>query len=157
MKDNKAERGTRGVPTRGGAVAVEAALVLPLLALLFVGAVDLGQLASCYQKVSDASREGARTAARAGTSDSSDVEQIVLDYLGATFPHVPAETLRAATAVTVRDSTESVLLASALGAVDAGSEVRVEVSLQFEQVRWMRGLPLLDGSDVQAASTMRRE
>jgi Flp pilus assembly protein TadG len=48
---------------RNGIAAVECAIVAPLLVLLLLGAIDLGQYVNVYQKVSDASRAGARIAA----------------------------------------------------------------------------------------------
>ena len=44
---------------RGGSAAVECAIVAPLLTLLVLGTIDVGQYANVYQKVSDASARGA--------------------------------------------------------------------------------------------------
>jgi Flp pilus assembly protein TadG len=66
---------------RSAVAAVECAIVLPLLTLLVLGAIDVGQFANVYQKVSDASREGARAAARYGTETTSQVKSTVMSYL----------------------------------------------------------------------------
>ena len=96
-----------------GVAAVETAVVLPLLVLLILGAVDMGQLANCHQKVSDASREGARYAAQFETNNALDVETAVLAELGDMFPDVPEATLRAGTTVVVRDTLGNVISGSA--------------------------------------------
>ena len=53
-------RGLRKSPSRSGVAAVECALAAPVLMLLVLGAIDIGQYANVHQKVSDASREGVR-------------------------------------------------------------------------------------------------
>jgi hypothetical protein len=78
----KAPRG-RGA---GGNVVVELALVLPFLLLAVAGIVDLGLLYWEKHVITNASREGARAGARAGTGGVADqrvsqVRQIVQAYL----------------------------------------------------------------------------
>ena len=51
-----------------GAVAIEFALVVPVLLLLLVGIVDFGLVMSSQSVVANAAREGARTAALGGTT-----------------------------------------------------------------------------------------
>ena len=58
----------RGTCKRTGAAVVECATVAPLLTLLLLGAIDMGQFANTYQKISHASREGARVAAQHDTT-----------------------------------------------------------------------------------------
>jgi Flp pilus assembly protein TadG len=67
---------------------VEAALVLPLLALLIFGALELGRMAFVVQSLHNAARDGARYSAApaAGTSDLppvSSVQQLVVSDLQA--------------------------------------------------------------------------
>ena len=142
---------------RRGAAAVETAVVAPLLVLLFLGAVDAGQYANCYQKVSDASREGARFAARFEVADAAQVETAVLDYLADRFPSVTESTLRSDSQVTLRDANGAVITGSGLELIDSGVPVEVIVSLPFDTVRWIGGLQILGGRSVQVASVMRRE
>jgi hypothetical protein len=81
--------GSRGA---GGNVIVELALVLPFLLLVVAGIVDLGVLYWEKHVITNASREGARAAAKSAvTTDPlqpapakervSQVEQVVQDYL----------------------------------------------------------------------------
>ena len=142
---------------RPGIAAVETAVVLPLLVLLILGAVDMGQFANCHQKVSDASREGARYAAQFETKNAVDVETAVLAELGDMFPGVPDATLRAGTSVVVRDALGNVVSGSGLESISTGNLVEVEVTLRFSSVRWISGLRFLGGRTVQAATAMRRE
>jgi len=46
-----------------GAVAVELAIVLPLLAILLIGTLEVGSMARDYQVLQNAAREGARFSA----------------------------------------------------------------------------------------------
>lgn len=63
--------GRRSRPGEVGAVAVEFALILPVLLLLLVGTIQFGIVYSQYQVMEGAAREGARCAAvqAAGFSD----------------------------------------------------------------------------------------
>src|SRR5687768_3502192 len=90
--------------SRRGAAAVECAIIAPLLTLLLLGAIDVGQYANMYQKVSDASRHGARVAAKYGTTTTAQVEAAVMDYLEQACPNVGDGTLDSATTVTVMNS-----------------------------------------------------
>jgi len=75
-------------PSRqAGIVAVEAALVLPILLLLMIGVWEVGRLVQVQQLLVNGVREGARAAA-GGTINGTPVtvatvEQVTLDYLRA--------------------------------------------------------------------------
>lgn len=142
--------------SRRGAAAVECAIIAPLLTLLLLGAIDVGQFANMYQKVSDASRYGARVAAKNGTSTTAAVETAVMNYLQQACPNVPAGTLDAATTVTVMDSAGTTMSGS-LAAVTTGSQLRVQVTMQFEPVRFISGFEGLDGSQITTTTMMRRQ
>jgi len=88
---NRKKRGERG------AVAVEFALILPLLVLLLFGIIEFGQAYNAYITVTHAAREGARLAAVGKYS-----EQLVRDragYIGSsiTVTKVPANPSRGST------------------------------------------------------------
>jgi Flp pilus assembly protein TadG len=143
--------------TRKGAAAVECALVAPVLTLLVLGGIDVGQYANVYQKVSDASRAGARVAARYTTTTTSQVQTAVLDYLEQTSPNVPAATLAGATTVTITDGNGNAIAGGNLSGMATGSAIRVRVMLQFDPVRWVSGISELSGSQIATTTTMRRE
>jgi Flp pilus assembly protein TadG len=70
---------TRGKERRGAAV-VEMAIVAPLLCTLLLGIIEYGWVFSVRQALTNAAREGARTAALAG-STSADVQNRVSSFL----------------------------------------------------------------------------
>jgi Flp pilus assembly protein TadG len=142
---------------RNGAAAVECALIAPVLTLLVLGGIDVGQYANTYQKVSDASREGARVAARYTTNNISQVQTAVMDYLEVVSPNVPPATLAGATTVTITDGNGNAISSGDLSKVATGSPLRVRVTLQFDPVRWVNGISELSGSQIVTETTMRRE
>ncbi|HEX9883689.1 MAG TPA: TadE/TadG family type IV pilus assembly protein [Desulfobaccales bacterium] len=85
MSKEKLSKAARGRDASGN-VIVELALVLPFLLLVIGGIVDLGLLYWEKHVITNASREGARAAARTGVGGAADqrisqVEQIVQSYL----------------------------------------------------------------------------
>lgn len=70
--------GRRWRPGEVGAVAVEFALILPVLLLLLVGTIQFGIVYSQYQVMEGAAREGARCAAvqAAGFSDCKPKDRV---------------------------------------------------------------------------------
>jgi Flp pilus assembly protein TadG len=142
---------------RRGAAAVECAILVPILTLLLLGAIDVGQFANVYQKISDASREGARLAARYGTKTTSEVESGVRSYLTKVAGGGSGSALAAAANVTVSDSTGNPIPGGDLEKSASGSQIRVRVSLMYDPVRWIGGFKGLDGSEISAMSMMRRE
>lgn len=142
---------------RDGVAAVECALIAPVLTLLVLGGIDVGQYANAYQKVSDASREGARVAARYTTKTTSDVQAAVMNYLEEVSRGVPPATLAAATTVTITDANGNAIPSGDLTKMPTGSAIRVGVTLQFDPVRWVSGISELSGSLIVTTTTMRRE
>src|SRR5271165_794239 len=65
---------------RCGPAAVELAVVAPLVFLLIVGLLQVGQMVQVNQVVSNAAREGARQAST-GVNTYSDVQTAVANYL----------------------------------------------------------------------------
>jgi len=142
--------------SRRGAAAVECAIIAPLLTLLVLGAIDVGQFANVYQKVSDASRHGTRVAARYGTTTTGQVEAAVMDYLEQACPNVAPATLDSATTVTVTKA-DGTSMSGSLASVTTGSEIRVQVTMQFDPVRLISGFEGLDGSQITTTTMMRRQ
>ncbi len=142
--------------SRRGAAAVECAIIAPLLTLLLLGAIDVGQFANMYQKVSDASRHGARVAAKNGTATTAAVETAVMNYLQQACPNLAPAEIDSATTVTVMNSAGTSMSGS-LAAVTTGSQIRVQVTMQFEPVRLISGFEGLDGSQLTTTTRMRRQ
>ena len=61
---------------RAGTTIVEAAIVLPLLLLLTLGAIEYGWLFLNAQWITNAARQGARTAAPSGATAQNGVDAI---------------------------------------------------------------------------------
>jgi Flp pilus assembly protein TadG len=142
---------------RQGVAAVECAIVAPLMIVLVLGAIDVGEYANVYQKVSDASREGARIAVQTETATNSQVSSGVMNYLQDTFPKVPASVLASAVSVDVANAAGSPIAGGDLTSVGSGSQVSVTVKLKYDLLRWINHLPFLNGSEVAATTIMRRE
>lgn len=66
--------------TRRGTMAVEMALVLPILLVVLAAMVEFSMMLVARQQIVAASREGARVAAQGGSND--DVTQAVQLFLG---------------------------------------------------------------------------
>jgi len=88
---------------QGGAVAVELALVFPILALVLFGIIQWGITFSQYEVFVNASREGARTAAVRGdnTSVRNAVTQHAAGYTLSTTPVIQVD--ESGTWVTIAD------------------------------------------------------
>jgi Flp pilus assembly protein TadG len=65
----------------GGAVAVEFAIILPILVLLVFGIIDFGHAWYIKQIVTNASREGARYGTRYTGSTASTLTPSISDYI----------------------------------------------------------------------------
>lgn len=142
--------------TTTGAVTIELAVTLPLLLILLLGGIDAGQFAKSYQIVSNASRECARIACRAGTDSTTDVETRALNYLASAFPSVSQSELQGALTVTVSDA-QGQQISGNLQTVDPGDPVSVQVSLGFDSVRIIPGISQLDNRNVAATTFMCRQ
>ena len=157
MRTTNAQPRFRGICTRAGAAAVECAAVLPLLTLLVLGAIDMGQYANTYQTVSDASREGARLATQHDTATTSEVQAAVMSYLAEALPGTSTETFVSAAEVTVTDALGNTIANGDLTKLATGSQINVQVTLLYGSVRWIGGFAGLDGKRIAATTMMRRE
>ncbi len=137
---------------RRGAACVELAALSPILLLFLLGIIDVGQFINLGQTVSNASREGARIAARQTTGNVSSVETAVANYLANLHPNIPAS----AVTTTVADG-NATLSGGGINAVAEGSPVSVQVSVAYDSVRWIKGLPFLTGRSVTSSTVARRE
>jgi Flp pilus assembly protein TadG len=117
----------------------------------------VGQLINVGQTVSDASREGARLAARSQTDNVSDVEDWVRDYLANSYPNVASGIWDSALTVSVTDSADHVLTGTEPSALEEGELVQVEVSLTFNSVRWFHGAGFGSNKVLTTTTAARRE
>ena len=148
--DRRFARGARR--HRRGAACVEFAVLSPILLILILGIIDVGQFVNVGQSVSNASREGARVAARQATTNVSKVEAAVKNYLTDMHTNLPSSAVQ----VTVVNSGSTVAGAD-LATVATGSTISVQVVVQFDAVRWINGLTFLNGRTVTRTTMSRRE
>lgn len=141
---------------RRGAAAVEAALILPFLVIVTLGAMDLAQYVNLSQLVTNASREGARQLSRSESESTQDVEDAVRSYLADSMPQVSPAKIAEATDVTIRDENGQPIRNGDLTTVESGDPVSIEISFDFSAVRWLPG-PSWNGNTSQCRTVCRRE
>ena len=158
---------------RRGASAVEAAIILPVVIVITLGGIDFAQYINLGQLVSNASREAARIAGRSTTSSVEEVEDAVENYLQAWYPTATDEGFGNRLSISVkteeedkldqdndRDDTELVeveIPSGDLSRVESGTTLRIVVSFDYENVRWIPG-PDYWSNNLQTVTTYcRRE
>ncbi len=137
---------------RRGAAAVEMALVAPFLVLIVFGSIDVGQFVNTSQTVSNASREGARKASRADTLTVLEVELTVQDYLDKSAAISPS-----AVRVAVVDGGGASIQGGDLTRIPSGEPVSVQVTIEFNSIRWIRFFGPLNRACNSTTTVMRRE
>lgn len=125
---------------RTGAAVVELAVVLPLFVLLVFGTIEFGRMVMVQQILTNAAREGARSAVLDG-STTADVTTAVSNYLS-------ASAVSGATVTVSPDPPSS---------APYGASVTVTVSVPFSSVSWLPSPMYLGDKTLQAQCTMRRE
>ena len=125
---------------RRATAAVEFAIVAPVFLLLVFGMIEYGRMVMVQQIITNASREGARTAVLDGATTSS-VQSAVNSYLA-------SGSISGAT-VTVSPNPPS--------SAQYGDPVTVTVSVPFSQVSWLPSPMYLGATTLTSATVMRRE
>ncbi len=137
---------------RRGAAAVEFAMVLPVLFLLFLGMLEFGRTMTASQIASNAVRRGARQAVIPGTTNT-EIVQIV------------SQACQDSLAIDATDVTVTISVIEANGNPPAGNEVananfgdacKIEVEIGFDSIsyftpQWMVNVP------VYAQATLEHE
>ena len=141
---------------RRGVAAVEMAVVSPVLLLTAMGIVDVGQFISVGQIVNNASREGARLAIRSDTASVSEVEAAILSYMTDALPNVPADTVDSALDVSVTD-VYAMIYGGDLSLLESGYQVSVQVTFDYQDIRWAPTTFFGGSTVIQTTTVMRRE
>lgn len=136
---NRATSARRG-RSRRGAAAVEFAVTAPVLFLLFFGMIEGGRATMVQHLLTNAARDGARTAVLAG-STAEEVQTQVTNYL--------AESKVSGATVTVTPST--------LSTADIGDPISVNVRVAFDDVSWLGSGQIFGGINLDATVVMRKE
>jgi Flp pilus assembly protein TadG len=127
---------------RRGAAVVEFAIVAPVFFLLIFGMIEYGRMVMVQQIITNASREGARRAVLDGAT-TAEVTTTVTTYL--------------TSASVSGDDLDITIDPDPPGNAAFGEPVTVTVSIPFSQVSWLPSPMFLGGTEMSAATVMRRE
>lgn len=129
---------------RRGVAAVEAALLLPVALTLVLGTWEVGRMVEVGQILSNAAREGGRSAST-GQYTNSQVQQTVINYLkNAGLP----STLATATVTNLTHGGTDCTQATEL------DQLQITVSLPFKAVRWSAATLVTNTGTVLQSSTI---
>jgi Flp pilus assembly protein TadG len=118
---------------RGGAAAVELAMLMPPILILLLGVWEVGRMIEIQQILANAAREGARQAST-GQYTNQQVEQVVAQYLK--VAGVPTTNLNVTGSngpQMVTDLTNPTYDVSNAAYLD---QIQVKVQIPFQDVRW---------------------
>ena len=130
----------RSAKNRRAAAVVELAFTAPVLFLLVFGMIDVGRAVMVQNLLTNAARDGARSAVLDGAT-ASEIQSRVTDYLA-------ASSISGATAT---------VSPNPLTLADLGDPVTVTVQVPFDSVSWLPSSMYFQGANLQATVVMRRE
>jgi Flp pilus assembly protein TadG len=131
------QRTTRAAPTnRRGTATIEAALLTPLMLIITMGVLEVGQFVVLSQMVSNASRVGGRIASRDSIENVNDVENAVLAYFSHSYPGMEGSELANAVDVQVSRANGTQLNGNDLRNIPTGERLRVVVTADFSAFKW---------------------
>jgi Flp pilus assembly protein TadG len=144
---------TRPSTARRGVVAVEAAIVLPLLVILMLGVWEVGRLVQVNQILINSAREGARLAAGGyvnGTPvTNAMVTQAVKDYLASAG--LPTAASNGATVNLNCQASPSWTDPSSAAPLDSFQiTVTIPAGASFDSLRWNLLTPLTSATQMSA-------
>lgn len=123
-----------------GAAVVEFAVTAPVLFIILFGMIEMGRGLMVKQLLSNAARDGARSAILEG-STAEEVQQTVLSYLGGSKI----------------EGAQVTVTPSPLTLAQGGDPVTVSVSVPFSEVSWLPTPKYLAGVSLEETVIMRRE
>ena len=125
---------------RRGAAVVELAFTAPILFMLVFGMIDVGRAVMVQNLITNAARDGARSAVLDGAS-ASEIETQVAEYLAASSINGAIATVSP----------------NPLSLADLGDPVSVNVQVPFGSVSWLPSSLYFKDANLQATVVMRRE
>ena len=129
---------------RYGAVAVEMALVAPVIFLLFFGSIEFARMMMVRQALTNAAREGCRTACLATTQSSNSCDAAIRDALDAVIRDASAT---GPLEITIQPAFQST--------PDTGTTITATVAVDCSAVSWLPPF-FTAGAKISAnASTIR--
>ncbi len=136
--DQRPQRSRRR--TRGAAV-VEFAIVAPVFVLFVFGLVEYGRMVMVQQVITNATREGARSAVVEGATEQ-DAKDTVVEFC--TAAGIPA-------------TEQSVSVSADPQAAAVGDPITVSVSVPYASVSWLPAPMYLANKQLAASTAMRKE
>jgi Flp pilus assembly protein TadG len=136
---------------RSGAALVEMAVCLPVLVTVVLGIIEFGRGMMVGELLYDASREGARQAILAGSTNTT-VTQAMTTFLQATS--VNAQSI--SVTITVTPAAGNPDPGNQVGSAHTGDLCAVQVHVPFDQVSYIPGT-WLKGKTLTGICTMRHE
>jgi len=113
------------LPLRLGTTAVEFAIVAPVFFLFAFGLIEFGRMVMVQQALTNAAREGCRTAVLATTTKSGEVDAAVRGYLESV--------------ITGASNVDKVRVSvpTGLAGTTSGTDLTVAVEVDYADVSWL--------------------
>ena len=127
--------------------------MIPLIALILLGSIDVGQSVYVAQVVNEASREGARQASRFDTTSEDVVRATVRNFVRESFSGITDGSVQ----VNFSAAAGNAVPNGDLSALTSGAPITVQVVLDYDAVRWTPGFVGLGGRTIETTTIMRRE
>ena len=148
MTIHRSRRSANSLRRRRGATVVEFALVAPVIFLFVFGIIEFGRLVMVQQSLTNAAREGCRTAVLATTTSQEDADAAVRGYLQSGISDSSNV-----------DKVRVSVTPASLAGISSGTSVTVEVEVNYSDVSWLPGnlLGFVGDPVLGAQSTQERE
>jgi Flp pilus assembly protein TadG len=137
---------------RRGAATVETALVLPVFFMVMLGIVEIGRAFMVSQLLTNAAREGARTAIMTN-STNTEVENVVKDILQRTVGVAPSNV---AVTIDVVEYPGNPATGDDVSLAKQRDLVEVEIRVNYDKVN-MLPIKYLTGAQLLGQAAMRHE
>lgn len=128
---------------RSGTAAVEFAVILPFIMVLFLGIIEFGRVLMVQQILTNAAREGCRYAVLPGGTISAS-RDVVTTYLSNAN-------------ITLSSPSTQVTVSPDPSTASKGTSITVNVTLPFSSVSWLPSSIFMTGKQLSASVVMRLE
>ncbi len=144
-RNRRGQGHARSASSRPGATCVEMALVAPFIFLIAFGSLEFSRVLMVKQALTNAAREGCRSASLATTRSTTSCDNSVRQYLKRCFARYADQDV---VTVTVTPAN--------LDGIVSGTEITTQVEVRFSDVSW---LPVTWATDARliGTATMNRE
>jgi Flp pilus assembly protein TadG len=132
-----------GRSKRPGVAAVEFAVILPFVMVLFLGMIEFGRVLMVQQIITNAAREGCRYAVLPGSTVSSS-QTVVTTYLSNS-------------SITLSSPSTQVTVSPDPSTAAQGTSITVTVTVPFNSVSWLPTPLFMGGKQLRSTVVMRLE